>query len=125
MLSAFRLQIEMNPYHQRILAAINRATEGMDDAEMDFHSPGKWSAAMTLEHLSLAFSGTARVLERCLAEGKPIGDTPGLKQKAVSFLVTDIGYFPEGRQAPKQVVPPGTLHGRAAVERIRADLARM
>ena len=115
----------MHELHQRALEAIERATTGMSAAEMEFHTEGKWSAALILEHLALAFAGTAKMLERCLAEGRPLGDVPKLDARAKKFLVVTLGYFPPGRKAPKHVEPTGALAGSEAVRKIRSDLERM
>src|SRR3954463_15077771 len=101
----------MNPIFAETLAAIDGATNGMTEEQLTFHPEGKWSTAEILEHLSLAFGATARGLERALAEGKPLGDLPSLKQKLRSFVVLNIGYFPPGRKSPPMVEPKGTIRG--------------
>ena len=54
----------MNPIFAETLAAIDAATNGMTEEQLTFHPEGKWSTAEILEHLSLAFGGTARGFER-------------------------------------------------------------
>jgi len=125
MRKAFRLQIGMNEYYRRALAAIDKATQDMTDEELNFHPEGKWSSAEILEHLTMAFAGTAKMFSQAIANGRPLGDVPNAKQRLTSFVVTGLGYFPEGRKAPKHVVPSGSLSGRKAVEQIRADLERL
>jgi hypothetical protein len=90
----------MNRCHQMVLDAINATASSLSEAELTRSVGGKWSVAQTLEHLGLAFGHTARAMTKALGAGKPIGDTPTVKQRAIATLVVDIGYFPEGRQAP-------------------------
>jgi hypothetical protein len=115
----------MNRYHQRVLDAINTMTQGVSELELTRCAGEKWSIAQTLEHLGLAFGHTAKTMNRALEAGKPIGDKPTIKQRAISALVVGIGYFPEGRPAPKIVVPTGTLDGKAALDLIHGNLAAM
>lgn len=115
----------MNQDLQIAYEAIDRATRGMTEEQLTWHPQGKWSAANILEHLDMAFSATIRGLALCLDEKKTRGTTPSLKQRLQQAVVLDIGYFPEGRPAPKMVVPTGNLGGLASVERIKADIHAM
>jgi hypothetical protein len=115
----------MNPVFSETLAAIDSATQGMTEEQLTFHSGGKWSTAQILEHLSLAFGGTAKAFERALAEGKPLGDKPSFVQRVKDFVVLEIGYFPEGRTAPTVVTPKGEMGGLEALALIRENLIRM
>ena len=115
----------MNRYHQKVLDAINATTSLMNEADLTRRVGDKWSVAQTLEHLGLAFGHTARAMARALETGRPLGDSPTLKQRAASTLVVDIGYFPAGRQAPTMVVPTDTIGGKEALQLIRGNLAEM
>jgi hypothetical protein len=115
----------MNRYHEKVLHALERATAGMTEDQLCARRGEKWSVAQILEHLGIAFGHTARVMKKCLEAGKPLGDPPTWKQRAISTLVVDIGYFPEGRQAPKMVVPSGTIGGADALKLIRGNLMEM
>src|SRR6266481_3443836 len=99
----------MNPVFAETLAAIDSATQGMTEEQLTYHPEGKWSAAQILEHLSLAFGGTAKAFERAAREGKPLGDRPNLSQRLTNIVVLSLGYFPPGRQAPTIVTPKGEL----------------
>ena len=112
----------MNPVYQETLDAINAATAGMDEQQLLYHPEGKWSSAQILEHLALAFGSTCKMMERALEAGKSLGDTPTIKQRLQAFIVTGVGYFPEGRQAPMVVAPKGEWGGMEALEKIRANL---
>ena len=37
----------------------------------------------------------------------------------------NLGYFPEGRQAPKHIIPTGELDLAAVLDAVRRDLARL
>src|SRR5687767_9365050 len=112
----------MNPYHEKVLREIERATAGMTEEQLSARREGKWSVAEILEHLALAFGHTATMLKRCIDAGKPLGNKPSLKHRLISGIVVDLGYFPAGRQAPKMVIPSGSLTGQEAVAKIRANL---
>ena len=109
---------------QRVQDAIEAATGGMSAQQLVQHPEGKWSAAGILEHLSITFGGTARVMRKCLEGGKPLASAPTLKHRVATLLVTGWGYFPTGRPAPEFAVPKG-LEGEAALRTIRENLAAM
>ena len=48
-----------------------------------------------------------------------------LRQRIASFVLLHLGYFPEGRQAPKHVMPTGEVDLTALVDAVRRDLARL
>jgi hypothetical protein len=118
-------RLSMHPMFAEALAAIDSATAGMTEEQLTFHPEGKWSSAQILEHLSIAFGGTAKMLEKCLKEGKPLGDFPNLKQRLFGLILLDLGYFPKGRTAPAGVTPKGQLGGMEALAQIRANLIQM
>ncbi len=101
---------------ERLQKAIAAATAGMTHAELTRRPEGKWSAAEILEHLYLTYTGTAKVFQRCLDAGKPLATRATLKQKAMTALVVECGYFPPRRQAPRYVVPRGTPAERVVAE---------
>jgi hypothetical protein len=115
----------MNPVFAEILTAIDSATQGMTEEQLTCRPEGKWNSAQILEHLSLAFGGTAKAFERAVAEGKPLGDKPNFAQRIKDFLVLEIGYFPKGRTAPTVVTPKGEMGGLEALAHIRENLVRM
>ena len=109
---------------QRVHEAIEAATAGMTAEQLVEHPEGKWSAAGILEHLSITFGGTARLMRKCMEGGKPLGSAPTLKQRLAVKLVTGWGYFPTGRTAPEFSQPKG-LDGETALNTILANLAAM
>src|SRR5918993_418679 len=66
-----------------------------------------------------------RTLQQCLEKDAPIATGQTLKQKLQSFALVTLGLFPEGRQAPKHIIPGGQLDLGAVLEATRRDLARL
>ncbi|HWR35494.1 MAG TPA: DUF1569 domain-containing protein [Clostridia bacterium] len=96
----------MDAYIEWARNEISEVTSGARPEQMGAAPNGKWSAAQILEHLSLTYSGTAKLFERLLASAEePQVPTPTLKQRVAILLVTGIGYFPSGREAPERVRP--------------------
>lgn len=106
----------MDSYLQRLQDALTSATHGMDAAALTRHPEGKWSAAQVLEHLYLTYAGSVKGFERCLQEGRPLARSVTFKERLATVLVTELGYFPEGRKAPERTVP----RGMAAEEVVKA-----
>jgi hypothetical protein len=98
----------MDSYLERLHEAITEATKEMTAEELQRRAPGKWSTAEVLEHLYLSYTGTVKGLGRCLQEGKPLARPQTWKDRMATTLVTGIGYFPSGRESPKQASPRGT-----------------
>ena len=109
---------------QQVGEAIEAATRGMSAEQLERHPEGKWPAAGILEHLSITYGGTARLMRKCLEGGKPLGSAPTFKQRFAAWVVTGLGYFPTGRPAPEFAQPKG-LGGEAALQSIRENLTTM
>ncbi len=92
---------------QRLHSEITRATRGLTPQQLTQHLEGKWCCAEILEHLYYTYTGTIKAMELCLESGPPTAKTVTLRDRVRSFLVTGIGYFPEGRQAPERTRPRG------------------
>jgi hypothetical protein len=111
----------MDSYLQRLQDSIASATRGLDAAALRRHPDGKWSAAQVLEHLYLTYAGSVKGFERCLQQGRPLARTVTLKERVAIWLVTGLGYFPEGRNAPERTIP----RGMAAEEVVKALLEKL
>jgi hypothetical protein len=107
----------MDSYLQRLHQAIASATQGICEKDLERRTDGKWSAAEVLEHLYLTYTGTSKAFERCLQAGKPLASTPTLKNRVAAILVTEFGYFPEGRKSPDHACPKGI-----SPEKVVADI---
>ena len=114
----------MDVYLQKAKSAIEEATQGMTPEQLAWHPDGKWCAAEVLEHLSLAFGGTAKMLGRVLDTGKPMVTRKTPFQMVGTFLITGLGVFPGGRKAPAGVTPKG-IDSSKAVGEILANLQAM
>jgi len=115
----------MNPQLERCLAIVVEATDG-GGAECGVRrDPVRWSVTEIVEHLTRAYSGTAKGFERCIEKGASLATTPTFAQGVRQFLVIDLGYFPQGREAPKHIIPTGTLDLPAVLDAVRRDLTRL
>lgn len=120
----------MDAYLAAALEEIERTVGPLDVATMTRTQEGRWSIAYIVEHLILAFNGTAVTLEKALVSGETRGRPPGLSQWIGRLLVIDIGYFPRAqapeRSRPSGSIPPerGAAAARAALTALDAVLAR-
>jgi DinB family protein len=108
----------------RLQIVLTDAMRGMTPEQFAFHPQGKWSAAEILEHLNLTYLGTIKNLERCLARGKPGASRDRSKSRWSRFVITHLGFFPSGRQAPEKVRPSGTAPEQV-ISQILTNLTRM
>ena len=114
----------MNAQLERARKEIDSAVEGMPPEQLEASRDGKWSAAQILEHLSLAFGGTAKGLHKIIASGQTRASSPSLRDRAICAVVLGLGYVPKGRQAPEYTRPRG-LSGEAALNAIRNNLQEL
>ena len=115
----------MHPHLERCLAIVLDATKGDGVAFSVRRDPARWSVVEIVEHLTRAYSGTAKGFERCLEKGAPLATSTTVKQRVRQFAVINLGLFPEGRQAPKHILPTGELDLHAVLDAVRRDLARL
>ena len=115
----------MHPHLAACREIIEDATRGGGAECAARRDPNQWSVCEVVEHLQRSYLGSAKGFERCLEQGKPIATTPSLKQRLQGFAVVNLGYFPEGRKAPKYVIPTGELDLGAVVAAVRRDLERL
>lgn len=99
----------MHPDLAHCLTLITDATAGLDDEQAKTRVDGRWSIAEIVEHLDRTYSGTVKGLQRCLEAGVPRASRRTLKSRARTFVVVSLGMFPTGIEAPKHVVPSGTV----------------
>ena len=115
----------MNRHLQRCHAIILDATKGAGDESRVRRDPNRWSVVEIVEHLTRAYSGTAKGFERCIEKGAPLASSTSMKQKMQQFALIQLGFFPEGRQAPKHIIPSGELDLNAVLAAVPRDLARL
>ncbi|HLJ86589.1 MAG TPA: DUF1569 domain-containing protein [Candidatus Angelobacter sp.] len=90
---------------QPISEAIDRAVDGMTDEQLAWHPEGKWSSAQILEHLSLAYSLSAKRLNAVLQEGKPNIRSRTFREQIGVAMVIRFGYILPGRKSPEAIHP--------------------
>jgi hypothetical protein len=115
----------VNPHLQQCLSIVLDVTRDCGPGAGTRRDPAKWSIAEIIEHLTRSYSGTAKGFERCLEKGAPLATSTTLKQRVRQFAVINLGVFPQGRQAPKHILPTGELDLGAVLDAVRRDLLRL
>lgn len=115
----------MHPHLEKCLAIVLDATKGAGDESRVRRDPKRWSVVEVVEHLTRAYSGTAKGFERCIEKGAPMATGATLKQRLAQVALINFGYFPAGREAPKTIIPTGELDLGAVLDAVRRDLARL
>ena len=113
----------MNSYLQSCLDVILDATSGLTTEAAARRAGDRWSVVEIAEHLQRAYSGTAKGFERCLEKGAPLASAATLKQTVQAFALINLGYFPQGRQAPRHVLPTGSSALPVVLDGVKKDLA--
>ena len=114
----------MDPHLKRLQDEVSTAIQGLSAKELSCHRPDKWCVAEILEHLYLTYTGTTKGFSRLLASEKAQGNVPTLQQRLGAFVVTGIGYFPNGVKSPPVASPRG-LAPEKAISEIVAKIAEM
>lgn len=114
----------MHPIMVEIHNAIAKATEGLTEEQLCRHPDGKWDSASILEHLALTYRGTARVMDKCLREGRALATSATVRHRVAQLLVLGFSYIPGGRKAPERVAPTG-IDGKEALQLILSNLEKM
>ncbi|HKU26091.1 MAG TPA: DUF1569 domain-containing protein [Candidatus Sulfotelmatobacter sp.] len=114
----------MHPITAEIHSAIAKATEGLTEEQLRSHPEGKWDSASILEHLALTYGSTARVMDKCVREGRPLATSATMRQRAARVLVLGFDYIPSGRKAPERVAPTG-IGSKDALQLIFSNLEKM
>jgi hypothetical protein len=114
----------MHPDLQVTRDAIDQAIDSMTAEQLNWRCEGKWCSAEILEHLALAYGGSAKLLARVAADGKSAATKSTLKQRFRTWVVTDREILPGGRTAPQMVTPRG-MPAEQVVPTIRKNLDSM
>jgi hypothetical protein len=118
------LEAGMDSHLQRLYNAITSATCDLTIEQLERHPEGKWSTTQILEHLHLTYTGTVKGMQLCLDGGKPRARRRTLAEFFKVFLVTQAGYFPEGRSAPERTRPRG-MAAKDICEQIAGNISAM
>jgi hypothetical protein len=98
----------MNPVLEQLEQQLTRSLCGLDSVQTQLRPigyPEKWSIQQITEHLLLTYVATATALQARLTKGTPTQAKPTPSQLVGQFVVTTLGRFPHGRQAPAPVTP--------------------
>lgn len=112
----------MNSDLQSCLDLVIDATTGLSPEAAIRRTGDRWSPVEIVEHLQRAYSGTAKGFERCLDKNTPLATRRTMTQALQVLAVINLGYFPEGRKAPKHILPTGTIPLPALLEGVKRDL---
>lgn len=115
----------MNRHLEACQALVDDVIRGGGDECRVRRDPAKWSPVEILEHLTRAYSGTAKGFERCVEKRTPLATGVTLRQRLQQVALISLGYFPVGREAPKHIIPSGDLDLGAVLDAVRRDLARL
>jgi hypothetical protein len=102
----------MNALFEQLEQTLSPVLAGLDGHQTQLRPtahPDKWTIQQIVEHLLLSYASTRQVMEARIARGKPTQAHPSLVQRFAQFCVTNLSYFPEGRQAPAVVDPPPSI----------------
>jgi len=101
----------METYLERLPAELESAIRGASPDAMQQAPPGKWNSAQILEHLYLSYKAANVKIAQCLDAGKPMATTASLAQRLSVFVITGLGFFPEGVKSPAVALPRGLPPG--------------
>jgi len=65
----------------------------------------RWNARQIVEHLILTYQSSSAVFRERLAKGRSTQSRPSAWQRVQQLFVCRFGFIPEGRPAPRDVVP--------------------
>ena len=115
-------------FHSRFLKhaleAIDSSVAGMTDEHMAWAIEGKWSSALILEHLSLAYLITVKASRMVLRQANLDVRAPTWKERFKEVVGVEIGYLPSGAKAPRMVFPRG-ISPQEAKSSIQSNLLEM
>lgn len=116
----------MSPELQSICDAYRAELAGKSTAWCQLHpreDDRQWTAQQLMEHLTLAFRTSSRVLDTRVRRGHPTRSQPTLLQRLLRFLILARRRMPQGASAPP-FVRPGVLCWPAMDGNELADLFR-
>ncbi len=122
----------MDPILQQLQREIASSLHGLDATQTQLRplgtNPDKWSIQQITQHLTLTYANTEVAVNGRLVKGTPTRTQPTLQQRIRQYAVTNLGYFPGGREAPSPVCPPACsppLSGEQLTQEAAVGLARI
>ncbi len=104
--------------------ALEAAIVGLSTEQLQWSLPGKWSAAQILEHLAITFGTTADLMKKIADRRHTRSAQPSARQWFIAWVVTGLGYMPEGRKSPAFAVPKGAPTDQV-LQQLRVNLLAM
>ena len=101
------LRAAMKPYLEKLPKELESAMKGATCEAMQKAPAGKWNSAQIVEHLYLTYTNTNKGIAKCMDGGVALATRATVKHRVKSFVVTRLGYLPEGAKAPERAVPRG------------------
>jgi len=114
----------MDHYLKKLPGELESAMEGATSDAMQKAPAGKWNSAQIVEHLYLTYTNTNKGIAKCLDGGAPLATRATFKHRVKSFVVTRLGYLPEGAKAPERAVPRG-MPLEEVREKLLGEIQRM
>ncbi|MFZ1919435.1 MAG: DUF1569 domain-containing protein [Terriglobales bacterium] len=114
----------MKSYLERLPEELEAAIEGATREAMQKAPAGKWNSAQIVEHLYLTYTNTNKGIAKCLDGGIPLATRATFKHRVKSFVVTRLGYLPEGAKAPERALPRGMVLEEVR-EKLSGEIRRM
>ncbi|HEX7158038.1 MAG TPA: DinB family protein [Edaphobacter sp.] len=99
----------MNPILERLQSDIAGSVNDLSAGQTQLRpvgGPDKWTIQQIVQHLCLSYASTETAVRNRLDKGRPTQSVPTVPQRCLQCLITDLGCFPPGREAPAVVVPP-------------------
>ena len=114
----------MDHYLEKLPEELEAALQGATRDAMQKAPAGKWNSAEIVEHLYLTYTNTNKGIAKCLEGGVPLATRVTFKHRVKSFVVTKLGYLPEGAKAPERAVPRGMPLAKVR-EKLLGEIQRM
>ena len=95
----------MNVQFAELTKELARSIDRLDAVQTQTAPPGKWGIQQIVEHLTLTYQSTGKILAERLEKGRPTRTEPSFRHRCMTILVLNVGYFPSGRRAPDAVMP--------------------
>jgi hypothetical protein len=95
----------LSPHLEKVRREAERLTRGFSPEDWHSGCAGKWSASLIMEHLLLTFTATTRGALKAMKTGEPYCREATWKDRADRFYVLQMGRFPLGRKAAKNITP--------------------
>jgi hypothetical protein len=122
----------MHPLLEQLHAGYAEVLQALPAQAIEMHpadDSARWNARQIVEHLILTYQSSSAVFRDRLAKGRPSQSRPSAWQRVQQIFVCRFGFIPDGRTAPRDVVPSASagepLDGNDLCARLYAGLRSM